>query len=195
MRKDRSKWLRSKQETWSAGKRFGVDLSFLYEALSLFSAPEIEELWFRFTGTVNTDGSNQFTGQDQCRVFDEIKLRDKGGDLAVVVLNGMGLPYDANDANVSFHWVYVVSNTPNATSGTYNTAQALSGTNSEGVADVYGPFNTEAQALAAATDVNLFSSTRYRGWSGPDAFPSPGRISAVRFGEGDFLQLGIPTVL
>ena len=61
---------------------------------------------------------------------------------------------------------------------------------------MYGPFTTAAQATAAATDADLFTRTiKYQGWSGPDAYPAPGRIKIVKHIENNFLLLGIPIVL
>lgn len=133
------------------------------------------------------------------------RYQDKDGNVTTVILNGAGRPYDAADADRSFDWVYVFGDPPtvNSTSGTYAAARAQSlagGGPPEGAAEVYGPFNTTAQANAAVTAFNndndlLYGSILYRGWSGADGFPRPGSIKVVRYSEGNFLLLGIPTVL
>jgi hypothetical protein len=125
------------------------------------------------------------------------RFQDRNGNLGAVMLNGMGTPYYPGDASRSFYWVYISGLTPNVHQGTYASAQALSINDSTvtGVGDVYGPFYTNDQAVAAAADSALFTSARYRGWSGPDGFPKPGRIKIERWEVSNFLLLGIPTVL
>ena len=153
------------------------------------------------TGTLNETGWELETIggvlPNPSKPGDFTRYRDREGNFANTVLNGMGIPYDPDDALRSFHWVYIVALTPNATSGTYNSAQALSDNDQDetGVADVYGPFYTAEQALAASVDAELFTSSRYRGWSGPDAYPKPGRIRVEKFGESNLLLLGLPVIL
>lgn len=126
-----------------------------------------------------------------------VRYLDRDGNATQVVLDGMGRPYDPADASRTFFWVYVSSDTPNA-SGEVTFADAFNlsfGGNSDGVARVYGPFYTSDQVTAAAADSDLFTSSRYRGWDSINAFPAPGKIKPRGATESNFLLLGIPIIL
>ena len=149
------------------------------------------------------------------------RYRDREGNFGTTVLNGMGQPYDPDDAYRDFWWVYSTGGGSGSSSliltvfnGTYNAAQALSAvdeTVADDVPDVFGPFYSSDQATAAkdAPDLIVFEpglwlsgtgrwrtvNNRYRAWSGQDAFPAPGRIEVMKYAESNFLLLGIPVIL
>lgn len=143
------------------------------------------------------------TEPDPLRPGDFARYRDRDGNYTAVVLDGMGSPFDPGDSTRSFHWLYVFgppgSETVVSIFDTYNNARAQSvlggGPEDPEVAEVYGPFPTAAQANAAAAESDLFTSSRYRGWSGQNAFPAPGRIKIVKHTASNFYLLGIPAVL
>lgn len=84
----RREYARSLPYAWSASGVIGVDTSFLKSYIGKMEAPEVESLIFRFTGSVTTNSVTTFVGEDACRIFSLINVKDAGGDR--VNLDGVG---------------------------------------------------------------------------------------------------------
>lgn len=72
-------FLRSVGYSFSTGARLPIDLSFLSGAKAGMKAPEIEGFVLNVTGSTAA-GSAAIPGSDLCRMFDAVRVRDRGGD-------------------------------------------------------------------------------------------------------------------
>ena len=80
------------EETWSSGRRWAVDTSFVHAAFKRFQHPVIESLNLRVFGSVSTIGAFTFENFDQVAAIGQaFKITDERGDRIDCSMRGLRL--------------------------------------------------------------------------------------------------------
>lgn len=80
------------EESWSAGRRWSVDTSFVHAAFKSFQHPVIESMNLRLFGSVSTLGAFTLENFDMCHLIGQnFKISDARGDRIDASLRGLRL--------------------------------------------------------------------------------------------------------